>query len=98
MALLGAPAHELLRTHFTSSSVRDNQTLPGASKDVAFRNPTKFRYPQLAFQDFSANSLSGYGESSQYTRRCRVYSASNSSASASSALQQVILCRPALGF
>ena len=99
MALLGAPAHGLLRTHFNSSLVRDSSTLPGTSKDAAaLRNPSKLKYPQLAFEDLSANFLAGYGENSQHSRRCVVYSASSSSASASSALHQVTFCGPVLGF
>ncbi|KAG0591387.1 hypothetical protein KC19_1G171700 [Ceratodon purpureus] len=92
MALLGAPAHELLRAHFNSSSVREYQTVPAAPKDAAaLRNPTKVRFPQLGFQDLSANSVAGYGENSLHSRRYHVNSASsNSSASASSALQEQV--------
>ncbi|KAG0579258.1 hypothetical protein KC19_4G086100 [Ceratodon purpureus] len=85
MALLGAPARELLRTHFNSSN---NQPIPGASKDVTLRNSTKLRFPQLSFQDLSANSL--HGENSLHNWRCCVYNASSSSASSSSALQQQV--------
>ena len=80
MALLGAPAHELLRTHFNSSSVRELQALPVACKDVALRNPTRLTFP------LSANS--------QHSRRCFVSRASSSSsASVSPTLQQVTFCR-----
>ncbi|KAG0563540.1 hypothetical protein KC19_8G039500 [Ceratodon purpureus] len=86
MTLLGAPARELLRTHFNSST--NQPIITGASKDVTLWNSTKLRFPQLAFQDLSANSL--HGENSLHNRRCCFYNASSSSASSSSALQQQV--------